>query len=1305
MILSDDLIQIFRLSPAPILLLYPDSPAFTIALVNQAYLDATRITEAELIGKAVFSAFPINPELKDIDHTRDMKESLEFVLLHKVSHKMPLQQFDIPSPETGKFQEKYWESENIPVMGQDQEIRYIMHCVEDVTARVLAEKSSSMAREQSQQRFQSLVQDGSDLVAILDIEGNYIYVSPTSIRVMDMDPEEFLGKNAFTFIHPEDVDRVMASFSSLDTQKRINLSPFRFRDKKGEYRWIETVITNLLEDPAVNGIVANSRDITNRMRAEQEIVENEKKLRTATRIAKLGYWRLNLESQQLYWSDEVYEIWGRSKETFQPSFSSFLETIHPEDRPPLTENRSVALAGLIDHDIEHRIILPDGSVRWVHEIGKVVYDNTGKTVIFEGTVQDITPQKLLALSLEESNQRYDLVSKATSDAIWDWDIQKNSVFWGEGFRTNFGYDPRSVNVDFDMWASLIHPRDREGVIAHIQSILKESDPNWMNEYRLKKSDGTFAYVIDKGFVIRNEKGEAIRMVGSIQDITKNKQEEHQLKLLESVVTNTKDAIVITEAEPQDEPGPRIIYVNDAFTKMTGYTSEEVIGRNPRFLQGPKSDYIELARLKKAMKNWQPCEITTINYKKNGEEFWLNFTITPVADHRGWYTHWIAIERDITNRKNLELQKLLLERISQSFYETTDLKDALWLSLKQILGFGDFSFAQIWLVNSEMKKINLVANALNSPSGDHSYRDNDVNSFLPGEGLPGITWASKSPQYGENIFHPFLSENKNSLQDAQHYSASAFPLVSNDDVMGVLVLGHNREGQTPSWLKTLFNELTTHLSVLVKRKQLEQQLSHIFSFSPDIIAIVGNDGFFKKINPAAADSLGYTEEELLKTPFLDFVHPHDRSSTSRVFEAVNWDNESATYFENRYLTRSGKTRWLAWTAAPSPEEGMMLALAKDITEKKNLENLLKKTTTMAGIGSWDIDIVDQSIFWSPLTREIHEVEESFEPDYNSALEFYLPGPNRETISKLFEEAVTNGKPFDTELTIQTAKGNLRWVRVIGEAEFINGECTRVYGSLQDIHERKTAQLDLIERARELALSNAELEQFAYVASHDLQEPLRMVTSFLTQLEKKYSDLLDEKGKRYIYFAVDGAKRMRQIILDLLEFSRAGRTMELLEYIDLNELVRDIKQLYREQIEEKNARIINTSRLPTIYAHRSPLRQVLLNLIGNALKYTRKDVTPEIRISATERENDWIFSISDNGIGISSEFHEKIFVIFQRLHRMEEHEGTGMGLAITKKIIENAGGKIWVESVYGSGSIFYFTITKNQHPDETGSHFID
>ena len=264
--IQSDLIQIFRLSPAPTLLLYPDSPEYTIVMVNQAYLMAAQTIESDLIGKGLFEAFRQNPALKEIDNTESLRASLEFVIKHKVSNEMALQQFEVLEKGSEKFKERYQQYENIPILNDEGEVRYIMHCLKDIIPREqnpfniagdAADKGDSeLGRLRSQQHFQSLVQDGADLIAILDMEGNYMYVSPTSIRVLDMPPEEFIGKNAFSFIHPEDADRVQAGFSSLNTEKRINLAPFRFRDKSGNYRWIETVVTNLLEDPAVNGIVA-----------------------------------------------------------------------------------------------------------------------------------------------------------------------------------------------------------------------------------------------------------------------------------------------------------------------------------------------------------------------------------------------------------------------------------------------------------------------------------------------------------------------------------------------------------------------------------------------------------------------------------------------------------------------------------------------------------------------------------------------------------------------------------------------------------------------------------------------------------------------------------------------------------------------------------------------------------------------------------------------------------------------------------------------------------------------------------------
>ena len=263
----------------------------------------------------------------------------------------------------------------------------------------------------------------------------------------------------------------------------------------------------------------------------------------------------------------------------------------------------------------------------------------------------------------------------------------------------------------------------------------------------------------------------------------------------------------------------------------------------------------------------------------------------------------------------------------------------------------------------------------------------------------------------------------------------------------------------------------------------------------------------------------------------------------------------------------------------------------------------------------------------------------------------------------------------------------------EKEVIGLSCFAI-----DVTERKlsdTRLYELNERiqkdAKELAISNEELEQFAHVISHDLQEPLRMVTSFLTLLEKKYVAVIDEKGKTYIGFAVDGAMRMRQIILDLLEYSKVGKPEDNLESIDLNELIEEVQILFRKKIKEIKAVII-VDELPRLQAHRSPMRQIFQNLVGNALKYCSDTIFSQIHIKAKELKDHWLFSVEDNGIGIDKEYFDKIFIIFQRLHRKEEFSGTGMGLAVTKKIVEHMGGEIWVESEEGKGSTFYFTLPK-------------
>lgn len=1197
--------------------------------------------------------------------------------------------------------------------------------------------------------------------------------------------------------------------------------------KTNKEAWADISFNPIYKEGEIIGIACYARNITESKKALSALRDRESKLRAAQQIAKLGYWERNLETGELFWSSEVYNIWGVNKNT-KPNFDLFMASIHPEDANAFMEEQVAVIAGK-EMDIEHRILLKDGTVKWVHEKGSSKKDAKGKNIFLEGTVQDITERKVSEEKLKESIERYENVTKATSDAIWDWDLVAKKVFWGEPFSTLFGKMGDEGLTDEEKVIKRLHPEELEQIIQSAKTALKSKHSNWSYEHRYLKADGAYAYVANKALIIRNEKGKAIRVIGAMQDITQRKREELQLKLMSSVVTNTDDAVLITEAEPFNEPGPRIIYVNDAFTKMTGYTADEIIGKTPRILQGPKSDRKELSRLRKALENWESCEITIINYKKNGEEFWINFTVSPVADENGWYTHWIAIERDVTIRKNEELQNELIADISTVFNQSAKLHETLDKTLRLISDFGDFGLAEAWISGSQKNVLLKVSTHSTSDQMKLFLEEtNTIETSSQGEGFVGIVAQTKEILIWGDLVNRKELRRKDAIVKYGIKTLLGLPLISNNEVIGVLAFGLDKDVSHCAKYINLFTALSNYLSPEIKRKQLEQELNQLFNFAPDVIVIVGLDGYFKRINPAACTLLGYTEAEFYAVPYSNFIHPEDRDRT--INEAnILLEVSNTFYFENRYITKSGKIKWLAWNATYSAEENNIYGVAKDITEKKELEELLQKANELARIGGWEVDIQNNTIFWSDITKEIHEVEPDYVPDLQTGINFYKKGISRNKFNKYIRQGYITGKSWDDEFQIVTAKGNERWIRVIGEVELVNGKYTRIYGSFQDIDQRKKAEekiksseerqklimnaaLDAIicidksgrvtfwnpqaaqifgwdesevigrllsdiiipeshrslhdngmknylktgkgpalnvllqlrairrngeifpveltvlpllqdgeeffcgfirdiserkvyesklielneslkKQKAELIVSNNELEQFAYIASHDLQEPLRMVSSFMTLLNKKYGSTFDETATSYIEFALDGAKRMRQLILDLLEYSRVGKILETTEFIDLNALIEEIKILYRKQIEEQQASILVFGTLPLIKSFKSPLLQLFQNLISNALKYSRNGIPPIIKISVSTQDYNWLFAIEDNGIGIEEEYFEKIFVIFQRLHSREEYGGTGMGLAVTKKIVESLGGKIWLESTIKEGSTFYFSIPKD------------
>ncbi|MEM0575773.1 PAS domain-containing sensor histidine kinase [Flavobacterium polysaccharolyticum] len=263
--------------------------------------------------------------------------------------------------------------------------------------------------------------------------------------------------------------------------------------------------------------------------------------------------------------------------------------------------------------------------------------------------------------IKESNEKYDIVSKATSDTIWDWKIQEDAITWNKGIKTIFGYTEDQVGNNSAWWFDKIHPEDSIKMSIKLYSFIEQKSEKWQDQYRFRCADNTYKYVLDRGFLLKDKEGRAYRMIGAIQDITKQKEEEQNLKLLETVVTQTKDAVVITKSDSENSPFPNIIYVNDAFCTMTGYKSKKVLTKpfNPFNTEHP--DLNEYEKFSKAIAEKRECQIETLTRKKNKEEYWVRFSMIPIYNADNQLSHWISIQKDVTEERKQEKEKEQLIR--------------------------------------------------------------------------------------------------------------------------------------------------------------------------------------------------------------------------------------------------------------------------------------------------------------------------------------------------------------------------------------------------------------------------------------------------------------------------------------------------------------------------------------------------------------------------------------------------------------------------------------------------------------------
>src|SRR5437016_9056780 len=488
------------------------------------------------------------------------------------------------------------------------------------------------------------------------------------------------------------------------------------------------------------------------------------------------------------------------------------------------------------------------------------------------------------------------------------------------------------------------------------------------------------------------------------------------------------------------------------------------------------------------------------------------------------------------------------------------------------------------------------------------------------------------------------------------------------------------------------------------RESEERFRRTFELAGSGVAHIGMDRRFIRVNRRLCEILGYAEDELLRLTGRQISHPEDLDVINAQRPRLYAGEIDSVRVEKRYVRKDGSVVWVSFAmvverdAAGEPQ--YEIAFFDDITARKKAEAALsasealyRQTFELATAGIAHVDLTGR---FMKVNRSLCEILGYSEKELIGRSVKELSHPADRDLTDAQRARLHEGGLDSVRFEKRYLKngGSIVWVDLaVALARDAHGHPQYEVALFDDITARKAAEAALRGAHEELKRSNAELEQFAYVASHDLQEPLRMVSSYTQLLMRRYGDKLDGDAKEFTAFIVDGATRMKQLIEDLLAYSRVGTRDRNFKPADSESSLKRALTNLRAAIQDSGA-TVTQDKLPTIPCDEVQLAQLFQNLIGNALKFRKPDVAPAVHVGAAEQGAEWEFMVRDNGIGIEPQYFERIFMVFQRLHDKGEYPGTGIGLAIVKKVVERHGGRIWVQSQPGAGTTFHFTMPKER-----------